>query len=35
LWVAAFVWQFKRFPIVPVKDPRLIGEPKQMVGGLL
>jgi hypothetical protein len=34
VWIAAFVWQLKRFPIVPLKDPRLIGEPKQMVGGL-
>jgi hypothetical protein len=35
IWVAFFVWQLKRFPIVPIRDPRLIGEPKQMVGGLL
>lgn len=34
VWIAVFVWQLKRFPIVPLKDPRLIGEPKQMVGGL-
>jgi hypothetical protein len=34
IWVAFFVWQLKRFPIVPIRDPRLIGEPKQMVGGL-
>jgi hypothetical protein len=34
VWIAAFVWQLKRFPLVPLKDPRLIGEPRQMVGGL-
>lgn len=34
LWVAFYIWQLKRYPIVPVGDPRLIGEPKQMVSGL-
>jgi hypothetical protein len=34
IWVAAFIWQLKRYPIVPIRDPRLLGEPKQMVGGL-
>ncbi len=34
VWIAFFLWQLKRFPIVPVNDPRLIGEPKQMVSGL-
>lgn len=34
IWIAFFIWQLKRYPIVPVGDPRLIGEPKQMVSGL-
>jgi hypothetical protein len=34
VWIAFFIWQLKRYPIVPVKDPRLMGEPKQMVSGL-
>ncbi len=34
IWVAFFIWQLKRFPIVPVRDSRLMGEPRQMVGGL-
>ena len=34
IWIAFFIWQLKRFPIVPLKDPRLFGEPKQMVEGL-
>ncbi len=35
LWVAFFIWQLKRYPVVPINDQRLIGEPRQMVGGLL
>jgi hypothetical protein len=35
LWIAAFIWHLKKYPLVPLRDPRLIGEPKQMVGGLL
>jgi hypothetical protein len=34
IWIAFYIWQLKRYPIVPVGDPRLIGEPKQMVSGL-
>ena len=34
VWIAYFIWHLKRYPLVPVKDPRLIGEPKQMVSGL-
>lgn len=34
VWIAFFIWQLKRYPIVPLKDPRLFGAPKQMVGGL-
>lgn len=34
VWIAYFLWNLKRYPIVPVKDPRLFGEPKQMVSGL-
>ncbi len=35
LWLAYYIWQLKRYPIVPVNDVRLMEEPKQMVGGLL
>lgn len=34
VWIAFYIWQLKRYPIVPVGDPRLFGEPKQMVSGL-
>jgi hypothetical protein len=34
VWVALFIWQLKRYPVTPIKDPRLIGEPAQMVSGL-
>ena len=34
VWIAFFIWQLKRFPLVPVRDPRLLGTPKQMVDGL-
>ena len=34
IWIAAFIWQLKKYPIVPIKDARLIGQPKEMVGGL-
>lgn len=35
LWVAVFVWQLKRYPIAPINDPRLAGQPKEMVSGLV
>lgn len=35
LWVAFYIWQLKRYPIVPVNDPRLTEQPRQMVSGLL
>lgn len=34
VWLAFFIWQLKRFPLVPIRDPRLLGTPKQMVDGL-
>lgn len=34
VWIAAFIWHLKRFPLVPIRDSRLLGTPKQMVDGL-
>lgn len=34
LWIAAFVWNLKRYPLVPVNDPRLLEVPRQMVEGV-
>ncbi len=34
IWIAAFIWQLKRFPLLPVNDPRLTEIPKRMVEGI-
>lgn len=34
IWVAAFIWHLKRYPLLPVNDPRLHEVPKRMVEGL-
>jgi hypothetical protein len=34
LWIAAYIWNLKKYPLVPVGDPRLPDIPKAMVEGL-
>ena len=34
IWIAAFFWFFKKYPVVPVGDPRLTEIPKRMVEGV-
>jgi len=34
LWIAAYIWNLKKYPLVPVGDPRLPDMPKAMVEGL-
>jgi hypothetical protein len=34
IWIAFFIWNLKRYPIVPVGDPRLVLAPGPMVEGL-
>lgn len=34
IWLAAFLWNLKRYPLVPLKDPRLTEVPKRMVEAL-
>jgi hypothetical protein len=31
LWLAAFFWQLKSRPLVPLRDPRLEGAPRETV----
>jgi hypothetical protein len=35
IWIAFFIWNLKKYPIVPVGDPRLVLPPGPMVEGLL
>jgi hypothetical protein len=35
IWIAAYIWHLKKVPLVPIRDPRLMGAPKKMVGGLI
>ena len=34
IWVAAYIWNLKKYPLVPVGDSRLMAPPKAMVEGL-
>ena len=34
IWIATYIWNLKRFPLVPVGDPRLASAPNAMVEGL-
>jgi hypothetical protein len=34
IWIAFFIWNLKKYPIVPVGDPRLVLPPGPMVEGL-
>jgi hypothetical protein len=34
IWLAAFIWHLKKYPVVPVMDPRLVEVPKRMVEGI-
>jgi hypothetical protein len=34
IWIAAYIWNLKKYPLVPVGDPRLASPPNAMVEGL-
>lgn len=34
IWIAAYIWNLKKYPLLPVGDPRLPEIPKAMVEGL-
>ena len=31
LWISAFFWQLKSRPLLPLRDPRLLGAPRETV----
>lgn len=34
IWIFMYIWRLKQRPLIPLKDPRVIGEPRTMVSGL-